>query len=112
MAVANLSSAELLEESLNTEVLQHLTNESKQCPLDVFIIPVYHPGQVQAQIDKCIENTVAGLVEEEFNKFVPKEIRDRVDEQRSDIRQLYVQLYNSLSIPRAHTATNQVLISE
>ena len=103
MAAANLSSAELLEESLNTEVLQHLTNESKQCPLDVFVIPVYDPGQVQAQIDKCIENTVAGLVEEEFNKFVPKEIRDRVDEQRSDIRQLYVQLYNSLSIPRART---------
>ena len=54
--------------------------------------------QVESQIDKNIESTVKTLVEDELNKYVPKEIRDKVDRQRSDLLSLQVGIHNSLSI--------------
>lgn len=63
----------------------------------------YDPGQVEVQVDKCIDATVASLIEQELDKYIPKEIRDKADEQRSDIQQLHIEIYNSLSIPRTHT---------
>jgi len=100
--------AELLDEALNTEVLQHLQKESKQCPLDVFVVLVFDPSQVEAQIDRTIETTVANLVEKELDKYVPTELRKQVDGQRTEMQQMQVQIRNSLSIPCV--ATTQVLI--
>ena len=94
----------MLEEALNAEVLQHLTKESKrQCLLDMFAMPVYNPGEVELQIDKQIDSTIAGLVEEELDNYIPRELRKEVDDQRTDIQRLQVQIHNSLSIPYAHT---------
>jgi len=67
----------LLEDALNTEVLQYLS------------------GQIEEQIDTCIEKNVAKLVEDELNKFIPKELRDQVDRQRTDLLVLQVKIHNS-----------------
>ena len=94
-------------------MLKHLTKESKRCLLDVSTILVHDLDQVQLEIDRCIETTVIGLVEEELEKFIPKEIRNRIEGQRSDIQKIHMQIHNSLSIPRAHAQPqikNQVLI--
>ena len=77
----------------------------------MFTILVCDPGQVEAEVDRSIEATVANLVEEELDKFIPKEIRQKADEQQLHIQQLHIQIHNSLSTPaRTHPATNQVLI--
>lgn len=60
-------------------------------------------GQVETQIDKCVDNTVADLVEEELNKYIPKRVREDVDRQRMEIHQLHVEIHNALSIPHVHT---------
>jgi len=56
--------------------------------------------QVEQEIDTCINSSVAKLVEEELNKYVPKDLRDTVDKQRSDLLLLQVEIHNSLSILR------------
>jgi hypothetical protein len=58
----------------------------------------HNPLQVERQIDLSIDSTVKKLVEEELNKYVPKEIRDQVDRQKSDLLSLQVQIHNSLSV--------------
>jgi len=67
----------MLDEALNNEVLQHLTKE------------------IENQIDKCVDQTVAGLVEEELNKYIPKQLREDVDRQRVEIHQLHVDIHNA-----------------
>ena len=37
------------------------------------------------------------LVEDELNKFIPKELRDQIDRQRTDLLALQVKIHNSLS---------------
>lgn len=68
--------------------------------------PVYNAGKVEAKIDKCIDETVAGLVERELETFISKELRERVDKQRTDMQRLQVAIHNSLSILHANTRDN------
>lgn len=56
------------------------------------------PGQVERQINVCIDTTVARLIEEELDNHVPKKLREQVDKQRLDLLQLQVEIHNSLSI--------------
>jgi len=92
----------LLEESLNTEVLRHLTKE------------------IEAEIEICIEKNIVGLVEGELNKFIPKEIRQKVDEQELEVQQFYVKLQNSearrsnsfIETPRQFRENLQHLVNE
>jgi len=67
----------LLLEALNGEVLEHLTRE------------------IERQVDVCIDNTVAKLVEAELDKFVPKDLREKVHGQRSELIALQVDIHNS-----------------
>ena len=71
--------------------------------LDMFVALVFDPGQVEVQIDRTIEATVADLVEKELEKYIPKELRKQVDKQRMEMQQVQVHIRNSLSIPCAHT---------
>ncbi|KAF9788466.1 hypothetical protein BJ322DRAFT_634987 [Thelephora terrestris] len=67
----------LLEDSLNNEVLQHIS------------------AQIERQIDTCIDETVNKLVEEELDKYVPKDVRSQVDKQRTELLTLQIQIHNS-----------------
>jgi len=60
-------------------------------------ILAYDPGKVESQIDASIEKNVAGLVEVELDKYIPKPLREKVDAQRMDIQSLHVQIHNTLS---------------
>jgi len=93
----------MLEDALNAEVLKHLTNESKQCLVDVLVILVYDPSKVESQIDTAIERTVAGLVDAELDNYIPRALREKVDTQRLDIQKLHVQIHNTLSTQCTHS---------
>jgi len=47
------------------------------------------------RIQESIENNVAALVEEQLDKYVPKELREKVDTQRVDMQTLHVNIHNS-----------------
>lgn len=87
---------------LNTEVLQHLSKESTQILLSRFAILVHNLGEVETQINQCIEATVEGLVDAELDKYIPKELREDINRQRTATHQLNIQIHNSLSIPRTN----------